>query len=240
MRMILENPDNNIFMWLTEDVNGKTKHRANAIAKHILNKSDNCFKNIFISDDMPINVLQEINRKLEPTEDFYKLTAQLKNYNIIIMDPLLGFFGTNENDNAYAKKFMLLFTNWAKKENKTIIFIHHTDKGNNGARGAGALTDAARLVYLASPITDKEGKPTQTNKVKFSIAKDNNDILSLITVSEEGSFEREIFPPRNKPKFNNPVETTYEVIEKPAVKMKQSEFLEDDSPDYSKIEMPTL
>jgi RecA-family ATPase len=46
---------------------------------------------------------------------------------------------------------MNLLNDWCKKENKTILMIHHHSKGESGSvRGATAFIDAVRLHYVIS------------------------------------------------------------------------------------------
>ena len=52
---------------------------------------------------------------------------------------------------------MQLFTHWANKENKTIIFIHHSTKNTTQSRGASAFVDAVRVVYELDKIKNKNG-----------------------------------------------------------------------------------
>ncbi|MBD3840957.1 MAG: AAA family ATPase [Campylobacterales bacterium] len=195
LEIIKEDPNQKVFAWFSEDDNGKTKKRAIDIAKQFakINLVDIEGK-FFICDDMPIDILQEVQKKLVVTEEFIKLKNQLRDFTTIILDPLLGFFSQDENANYYAKRLMLQFVSWAKKENKTIIFIHHSKKDGLGSRGAGAITDAARLVYNAFSETDENGNAIQSSYVNFKVEKDNDNVTAVANFDENKVIKLQIFP----------------------------------------------
>ena len=120
-----------------------------------------------------------INKKINPL--FYKLKNSLKDVEFIILDPLIAFFGGDENNNSQAREFMNLLTEWADKEDKAILVVHHNNKSTTGGiRGASAFVDAVRLQYElikedekenANP--NKETTPMPDNYRKIIIQKDN-------------------------------------------------------------------
>ena len=146
------------FGWFSEDSVGITKKRFNSLSKiHNLD-----IKNISIigKENRAIRFVEQINKKTEINANFAKLKKQLKDFDIIILDPLIAFFGADENSNADARFFMNLLNEWCEKENKTIILIHHHSKGEGGtARGAGAFIDACRIHYILDyKYLDKDKK----------------------------------------------------------------------------------
>lgn len=176
MRHLSETVNSKAFAWLSEDPTGLTAHRADKIATSIVSKSLESFKGrLSITNSPTIQVLLEQGRGVEVNPFFNDLKKSLQAYDLIILDPLIAFFGADENNNAHARKFMQLFTEWAAKENKTIIFIHHSTKNTTQARGASAFTDAVRLVYEISPVTDKKGEldETRAHLRKITLTKDN-------------------------------------------------------------------
>jgi replicative DNA helicase len=86
---------------------------------------------------------------------------------------------------------MQLFTDWANKENKTIIFIHHSTKNSTQSRGASAFVDAVRTVYELDKIRDKEGNEKESHKRIVKLTKDNYGISNIL---EGFSVQRELFP----------------------------------------------
>lgn len=194
MRYLIESPTAKTFAWLSEDPVGLTAHRSEKIASSIVAKPLEYFKGrMAISNSPTIQVLIEQGRGVEVNAFFSDFKKSLSLYDLIILDPLIAFFGADENNNAHARKFMQLFTEWAAKENKTIIFIHHSTKNTTQARGASAFTDAVRLVYEVSVVTDKKGEvdETRSHMRKITLTKDNYGAAKLLG----GKYvSRQIFP----------------------------------------------
>lgn len=194
MRHLIDTPTAKAFAWLSEDPTGLTAHRAEKIASSIVAKPLLNFKGrLVISNSPTIQVLIEQGRGVEVNAFFTDFKKSLREYDLIILDPLIAFFGADENNNAHARKFMQLFTEWAAKENKTIIFIHHSTKNTTQARGASAFTDAVRLVYEVSVVTDKKGEvdETRSHLRKISLTKDNYGAAKLLGGK---IVSRQIFP----------------------------------------------
>jgi replicative DNA helicase len=167
MRYIEEEAfEKKVFLWLSEDPAGLSKSRAADIASKVLGKSFmNYSGRMDISDNatFPVMTFKSSGEGIVRPE-FYQMKSKLKPYDLIIIDPLIGFFAGDENSNSHARQFMQLFTQWAAKENKTIVFIHHSSKGirvggESKTRGASAFVDAVRAVYEFEKI-----KPTQDDK----------------------------------------------------------------------------
>lgn len=194
MRHLIDSPTSKAFAWLSEDPTGLTAHRAEKIASSIIAKSLSNFKGrLSISNSPTLQVLIEQGRGVEINAFFSDLKKSLLIYDLIILDPLIAFFGADENNNAHARKFMQLFTEWAAKENKTIVFIHHSTKNTTQARGASAFTDAVRLVYEISLVTDKKGEvdETRSHLRKISLTKDNYGAAKLLGGK---IVSRQVFP----------------------------------------------
>ncbi|OCL99542.1 Replicative DNA helicase [Aliarcobacter thereius] len=182
LRFILEHPNKKIFLWLSEDLESIVKHRMNLICNSILNISLNeRFKNITITNTFPEPLLERSKGVFKMSYKFDQLKAELKDYDLIVLDPLLAFYGADENDNSQARLFMQPFMNWAKEENKSIIFLHHSNKQNGTdasirTRGAGAFVDAARVCYEVNKIYKKDNKTLDIDSLHLrdvKLAKDN-------------------------------------------------------------------
>ena len=212
MKFLNENKNEKCFMWLSEDPLGLTKHRLNTIINGLYKQGEQTLDRLMLSDDLTFSVLEEQNRNIVINSLFYKMKMLLKDYSLIILDPLIAFFGGDENNNAQAKLFMQLFTKWAGEENKTIIFIHHSTKNTSQSRGASAFTDAARAVYEIQKIRDEEGKEIKTNERKVILSKDNYRASKYL-----GGFEKDI---KVFPNERAPVEIEY--------KMDTTLFIEDE------------
>ena len=173
MHYLHENPKDKAFCWLSEDPLGLTKHRLNHVISGLFPKGNETLHRLILSEDLTFPTLLEINRSMSINPLFYKMKLILKDFKLIILDPLIAFFGGDENNNAQAKLFMQLFTKWAAEEDKTVIFIHHSTKNTSQSRGASAFVDAARAVYEIEKIKDEDGKEVDTALRKVSLTKDN-------------------------------------------------------------------
>ncbi len=156
--------------WLSEDPLYITKNRLEKVSK-ILNIeiNDGC---LYFTDAIPPQFILKNNRELTINPIFYEFKAACKDFQVVILDPLIAFYGGEENSNNEARFFMNLLTEWANKNNKSIVLIHHHAKGKadkQDARGASAFTDAVRVHYSIEPHQDKD----DNRYVKVSVEKDN-------------------------------------------------------------------
>ncbi|NWF66091.1 MAG: AAA family ATPase [Campylobacterales bacterium] len=144
--------DKRCFLWLSEDEIGVSKKRANSLCKIHNFKLNN---NITVAGK-ETRVFHFLNKNLIIHDKFELMKNQLKNYDLIILDPLIAFYGADENSNAEARYFMSILNKWCVDDNKTIILIHHHNKASMGnksnARGASAFIDACRMHYIIERI----------------------------------------------------------------------------------------
>lgn len=194
-RYSISNKSSKTFLWLSEDPKSLSKSRLNKILTGILETSVTNI-NIDIADDATPHLLNIIGNKVTTDPIWHDLKKVFEPYDLIILDPLIAFFGGDENNNGHARFFMQLFTEFAGKTGKTIIFIHHSTKGTAGSRGAGAIVDAARLHYEIDRIRnkDKEIDDTKSHMRLIRIAKDNYNASAILKTNE---VERQIFPNKN-------------------------------------------
>lgn len=184
-----------VFMWLTEDRLEICKKRVEIISERILLNGYNRYENyLYIagSDSEPAHFLEETKEGMKVSSAFYRFQKLMEDFDVIIIDPLIGVFGGDENSNPQAKQFISLFTSWAANAGKTILFIHHATKGTSTQRGASAFADAVRMIYQVEIPKPKEGQaPFEDGKRNIVIAKDNygaQKILGGATVL------RQVFP----------------------------------------------
>jgi len=183
-----------VFMWLSEDALSLSKYRSEMIAKNILESDVSTFaKDLHIAgaDSETIHFLEESRAGVEVSSLFYQFKRMLKEYDVIILDPLIAMFGADENNNAHARKFINLFTRWATKENKTIIFIHHGTKNSSQSRGASAFVDAVRLVYRVEAIKNEKGEIEEDDMRWIILDKDNNGAKKYLGAQK---VKRQVFP----------------------------------------------
>lgn len=192
IRAIQEGKITKAFLWLSEDPKEISKNRFNKIYDKVLKLEDNSIKSkIDISDSPTIQFLYDDQRRVEVSPLFSHFKTKLQDYDLIILDPLIAFYGTDENNNSSARRFMQLFTDWANKENKTIIFIHHSTKNTTQSRGASAFVDAVRTVYELDKIKDNDGNVKESNKRVIKLTKDNYGIGNIL---DSFNVQRELFP----------------------------------------------
>lgn len=197
-----ESYEKKVFLWLSEDPAGLSKSRAADIAAKVLNKSFMQLNGLMdISDNatFPVMTFKSSGEGIVRPE-FYQMKSKLKPYDLIIIDPLIGFFAGDENSNAHARQFMQLFTQWAAKENKTIVFIHHSSKGvrvggESKTRGASAFVDAVRAVYefeKIKPAQDEDEKKIDKSLRRVFLTKDNYNASRYFGFQQDIKF----FPPQ--------------------------------------------
>lgn len=192
-RFCLEDVKNNrAFLWLSEDPKSLSKVRLRKILDKVIKTSSSSLK-IDLADDSTPQLLNIMNNKVIIDPIWHDLKRIFDNYDLIILDPLIAFFGGDENNNGHARFFMQMFTEYASKNDKIIIFIHHSTKGTAGSRGAGAIVDAARLHYEVDriKIENKEIDEKKLHMRSIRLAKDNYNAAQYL----QGSVvERQIFP----------------------------------------------
>jgi replicative DNA helicase len=194
-----------VFMWLSEDPLTLSKYRFEMIAKQILETDTLLFKkNLHLAgaDSQTIHFLDESRAGVSVSSKFYQFKRALKEYDVIILDPLIAMFGADENNNAHARTFINLFTRWATKEKKTIIFIHHGTKNTSQSRGASAFVDAVRLVYRVELIKNEQGETKEDENRFIILDKDNNGAKKYLGSSK---VKRQVFP-----KKRSVIEVEYE------------------------------
>lgn len=191
IKLIDEDNTRKILAIVSEDNKGKIKSRFNKIEKR-----DTKYKNIHISDIMPFDALERDFKRgvWKETEDFFKFKEVAKKYDIVFMDPLVSFFSGDENSNADAKKFMVHFINFCKREKVTLIFLHHTDKGGYKSRGAGAFSDATRLTYKVDKNRNDKNEIIEDNKLYFTVQKENDNLKAIKDLDKNNGFLLKVFP----------------------------------------------
>jgi len=187
MRMAVENPKLKIFAWLSEDLKGYSKQRFNHFKDTFFrNEKENTFKNLAIAgnDTIPFFLLDVSNKGISINEKFYQFKNDVKEYDVIVLDPLIAFFGGEENSNTHARAFMNELNEWVAKEDKTLILIHHSKKSNKegrddaNVRGAGAIVDASRLTYEIKSVSEDDYKTDYNlfTGIKFNHSLSNDEI----------------------------------------------------------------
>lgn len=187
-------------VWLSEDPSYESKDRTKAICEHILHIPFGG-QEVYVVQRSPIQLM--INKQFSYS-DFYKFKKNFKDFDLIVLDPLIGFYGSDENDNSQARRFMQPIMDWAKETGKVIVFLHHSKK-DGGTRGAGAFIDAARTAYEINKIDEE----TDSHEREITLTKDNYGVIKHLK-----SFKvRRVVTP--KP----PVVTEYTVVDNDSIEV---------------------
>ncbi len=162
-----------VFAFLSEDTLENTKHRIDELCKVHPNFKEE-YINYVGKESRPQPIFgYDSNGNLQATEYFYQFKEALKDFDIVILDPLIGFAGGDENNNIEAKFMISLLNEWGAKEDKTFIILHHHGK-NDLVRGASAYIDAVRMHYILGHYKDeKSGEVDETKRVA-KLDKDNH------------------------------------------------------------------
>jgi len=207
LRFLRQNKDKKAFLWLSEDRQSLVKSRVLKLCDS-LNFDLKLLDRLNISSDFPFALLSRNKGVWQMSSKLEQMKQELKDYKFIVFDPLLAFYGADENDNSQARLFMQPFLNWTSEQNKSIIFLHHASKGLNNttrARGAGAFVDACRISYEIDKVYLKDSKSLDRAHLHdrvIKLAKDNYgaikylnkfDVIRQITPKTEArNYEPEV------------------------------------------------
>lgn len=112
------------------------------------------------TDEMPLSFINAAGMRLEKEEYRKWLEAKIKEYDLLIIDPLRRVHGADENDNSVMALVNNDLRRWSNSYGLTIILVHHTGKLNEfmqdqedriatwsrGATDLAAILDTAMLV----------------------------------------------------------------------------------------------
>mgnify|MGYP003617073627 FL=1 len=179
--------ENRAFLWLSEDEIGVSKKRATSLCKVHHNLTINQRITVIGKETQ---VFHFVDKNLNVNSKFELMKQQLKEFSLIVIDPLIAFFGADENSNADARFFMSLLNKWCVDENKTIILIHHHSKSNgtskSSARGASAFIDACRMHYIIEKAeNDSRSRKVVIDKTNHFSNEKKDYIIKLFDVKVE-------------------------------------------------------
>jgi replicative DNA helicase len=187
----------NVLAWFSEDVQEIIAYRFDTLVKSFGINTDTQNKIHYITTD-PLQFALKQNGTFKAN---YEAIAGIRkdcivnDIGLVIIDPLLAFYGGDENDNSQARVFMQVFLQWAKQDHINILFIHHGKKEDGGVRGASAFVDATRFVYeLHYPMQgneiDFDKKDLGIRRVRLT--KDNHNVFYHFSKLFNGDGEGEI------------------------------------------------
>lgn len=156
----IRDTNQNVALWLTEDYAGQVRHIFEDMANEHIVSLDSMQNMKLILDEPPQLAKREMGLFKANYEDIKRIGGDLikQNVSFAIFDPLLAFYGGNENDNSEARVFIQSFAEWAKNSQITTLIIHHSNKDGN-SRGATAFHDGVRARYELDIPKDENGEP---------------------------------------------------------------------------------
>ena len=192
-----------VFAYLSEDTLGNTKNRLDIIrdANPFLKDADFEY---WGKEVRPSPFLKKTSEGFMPSRFWYNFTSHLKDYDIIILDPLIAFIAEDENSNVEARALFNLLNEWCDKDDKTIIIIHHHNKDDK-IRGASAFVDAIRLHFILEKrkeapqsrflLVDKANHYTGANAFEIRLFKDTiiqktEIVYEETEIPERGGYEK--------------------------------------------------
>lgn len=168
LHYLAENRFAKAYMWCSEDEAGEMKAREIAVVNQKMSEGidfSHAAERICYGHTSGKFTMKS-GTNIKETEYFRNARKSLSEFDFIVIDPLLNFFGgDSENDNIHARTFMMLLKQWTYEDAKTILLIHHSKKDDSGMRGASAFMDSCRIVYEFNKETSGavSAKLTKTN-----------------------------------------------------------------------------
>ena len=167
-----------IALWLTEDFPGQVRYVFEQLCEEGIAYYETMQNLMLILDEPPQLAKREKGIFKANYEQIAKIGEELiaKGATFAVFDPLLAFYGGNENDNSEARVFIQAFAEWAKLSQVTTLIIHHAGKDGR-TRGASAFHDGVRARYELSIPKDAKGEVDEELFKKglrvLSLKKDN-------------------------------------------------------------------
>ncbi len=147
-------------LWLSEDAEGQVAFRRKMLMEKLEIKDVyNSIATITIDPEPFIkrNSYGAYTPNYDVLEKFIEW-ASILNIEFLVIDPIINFFGGNENDSSQARMFTAPFVKWAHETGITILFIHHSAKGGSGPRGSSDFQNGVKCVYGMDVPRDKDGE----------------------------------------------------------------------------------
>ncbi len=212
----IQNTGEKVALWLTEDYDGHIRATFDEMVEAGLATANSMLKMMLIINEPPQLAKRDHGVFKANYEEINKLgeTLIVNSVTFAIFDPLLAFYGGNENDNSEARVFIQTFATWANKAEITSLIIHHANK-DGASRGATAFHDGVRARYELTKPLDDEGEVNNDLSAKgFRVAtlkKDNWGIVKPLWRLTNGHNEITL---KIMPEIQNPFniqETSYEM-----------------------------
>lgn len=202
--------DVNVLFWSCEDLYEDIADRFKVICEEILKLTLSDIE--YVNERLTVidgdsNVFKTLDKDKKVSKEFKEFEESSKNFDLIILDPLVRFFsacGLDENNNVDANSFMSPFVEMASSNKQTIIFVSHSSKGSINIRGAQGFVDAFRysvsIHKFEEVLLDDENRivrDLRTNEILYReiaekrhlreirIFKDNSNIAGFIKMNKD-------------------------------------------------------
>ncbi len=192
----------NVGLWLSEDSEAQVGFRRKVLKEKLGIKDKSKRIATITIDPEPFikrNSYGAYTPNYEVLEKFIEWAAAL-NIKFLIIDPIINFFGGNENDSSQARMFTAPFVKWAHETGITILFIHHSAKGGTGPRGSSDFQNGVKCVYGMDVPRDNDG---EINKHRMNLGfrqikliKDNMHMAEYL--DEDNTNELRVMPEKKK------------------------------------------
>lgn len=196
-----DNKDKTALAYFTEDAKEEIEKRASIICENS-NIDKSIIKRIFfvtLDNDDRRKWINKIRDEYLIEDEYIKEIVGFCKENqteYIILDPLKRFHRLDENSNNDMDVLVRdCFTRIAVDTQSALVVLHHSAKSEGGSRGAGTITDSARLACHLSKfvIKDEDGKaienPKKKGLIKLEFLKDNLGIEKICNIrGEENSI----------------------------------------------------
>jgi hypothetical protein len=163
-----------VWYWNGEDPHEETQRRVQAACIHYKINADDLGGRFFTSSGRhtPIIIATESKGILKiatPVVDAVRRTIEENKIDVLRIDPFVRCHRVSENDNGKINAVAEAWAGIADATGSAIELIHHIRKNNSGevsaddARGAVALTDAARSVRVLNRMSEKEADDAEVD-----------------------------------------------------------------------------
>lgn len=158
-----------VWVWNLEDPLEELQRRLAAICVHYQIEPDEYAGHLFVNSgrDSQLVLAEQAGNQpiLTPAVDVVTEFIQAYNIDVVIVDPFVSSHRLNENDNTGMDLVVKAWGRIAEQGHCAVELVHHVRKAQAGqaaaygdARGASALTDAARHVRRLVKMTPDEAK----------------------------------------------------------------------------------
>jgi hypothetical protein len=161
-------PPKRVWLWNLEDSIAMMTRSIQAAAKLYDVKPGDIADRLFLNaarDGSPLCTTRRTSAGLEvsePVREALISALKEKEIDVLIVDPFVSSHDGNENDNGEMDRVAKAWCDVAQQAGCAVVLCHHTSKAGSSevntmsARGAVAMTAAARIVLVLNPMTVSE------------------------------------------------------------------------------------